>query len=46
MSDGNRILERKRIEEPKDCIEEMSDKNQKRNTIAKGIAYSGLQNTN
>ena len=44
MSDENRISERKRIEEPKDCMEEMSDKKQtseEKHQIAKGIAYSG-----
>ena len=50
MSDENRIIERKRIEEPKDCMEEMSEtknKHQERNTMAnKAIAYSGQQNTN
>ena len=42
MSDENRIIERKRIEEPKDCMEEMSDKKQtseEKHQIAKGIAF-------
>ena len=48
MSDENRIIERKRIEEPKDSIKEMSEtknKHQERNTMAKAIAYSGQGNT-